>query len=66
MPILSPLLFKPGFKFQESVCNCCHDFLMVSFNISDVRVITVKSIDYGCMISDISKSNAICVFKKIS
>ena len=52
-------LFNRGFKFQNSVCNGCHDLMMLCFNISDNAIITVKGIDNGCLIHDISKSEAI-------
>ena len=43
-----------GFKFQDSVCNGCHDLPMLSINISDVAIITVKNV---------SKSDAINLLK---
>ena len=46
--------FNYGFKFQDSVCNGCHDLPMLSINISDVAVITVKNV---------SKSDAINLLK---
>lgn len=38
------LFFNHGFKYQNSVCNGCHDLAMLYHNISDVTVITVKGI----------------------
>ena len=46
--------FNYGFKFQDSVCNGCHDLPMLSINISDVAIITVKNV---------SKSDAINLLK---
>ena len=40
-----------SFKFQPNVCNRCHDLLMMSINI--------KGSDYRCIISLISKNEAI-------
>ena len=51
------------FKFQKSFCNHCHYLLMVSLNISDNTIITVKGIDYNCIISDIRKSDAILLLE---
>ena len=51
--------FNHGFKFQKSVCNSCHNLLMLCLNISDITIITVKSIDYHCIINGMSKSDAI-------
>ena len=46
-------------KFQDSVCNGCHDLTMLSVNTSDITVITVENVDYCCIIHKISKSEAI-------
>ena len=31
--------FCHGFKFQDSVCNCCNGLPMLSVNISDIAVL---------------------------
>ena len=36
-------IFNHVFKFQDSVCNDCHDLTMVCLNISNITIITVKS-----------------------
>ena len=51
--------FNHGFKLQDSVCNGCHDLAMLSVNISDIAIITVKNLHYRCIIHNISKSKAI-------
>ena len=48
-----------GFKFQDSVCNGCNDLTMLSVNISGIVIITIKNVDYYCIIHNISKSEAI-------
>ena len=50
--------FNHGFKFQNSVCNGCHDLTMLTLNISDITIITVKGGNYLCIIYVISKSEA--------
>ena len=52
-------IFNHGFKFQDSVYNGCHDLAMLSVNISDIAIISIKNIDYCCIIHNISKSKAI-------
>ena len=42
-----------GFKFQDSICNGCHDLTMVSVNINDITIINVKNVDYRCIIHNI-------------
>ena len=44
-----------GFSFQSNVCNRCHDLLMMSINLSDIVILRIKSADYCCIISGISK-----------
>ena len=45
--------FNNGFKFQDYVCN------LLNVNKSNIAIITVKSVDYCCIIHNISKSEAI-------
>ena len=51
--------FNHGFKFQDYVCNGCHHLTILSVNISDIAINTVKNVDYRCIIYNISKSEAI-------
>ena len=60
---LSLLVFIHGFKFQDSVCNGCYDLTILCLNISDIAIITVKKVDYCCIIHNISKSEAINLLK---
>ena len=59
MHICHYFFFNHGFEFGDSICNGCHDLSTLSFNISDIAIITVKNIDYRCIIHNISKSEAI-------
>ena len=59
-------LFNHGFKFEDSVCNGCHDLTMLTLNVSDIAIITVKGVEYCCIIHDINQSEAINLFKKLS
>ena len=47
------------FKFQPNICSRCHDLLMMSMNLSDIAILNIKSVDYHCIISRISKNEAI-------
>ena len=53
------MFFNHGLKFQDHVCNGCHDLSLLCLNISDIAIITVKKVDYCCIIHNISKSEAI-------
>ena len=48
-----------SFKFQPNVCNRCHNLLMISMNLSDIAILNIKGSDYRCIISLISKNEAI-------
>ena len=48
-----------SFKFQANDCNRCHDLLMMSMNLSDIAVLNIKGSDDSCIISLISKNEAI-------
>ena len=48
-----------SFKFQPNVCNRYHDLLMISMNLNDIAILNIKGSDYHCIISLISKSEAI-------
>ena len=48
-----------SFKFQPNVCNRCHDLLIMSVNLSDIAILNIKGSDYRCIISLISKNEAI-------
>ena len=48
-----------SFKFQLNVCNRCHDLLMMCINRSDIAILNINSSDYRCIISLISKNEAI-------
>ena len=48
-----------SFKFQPNVCNRCHDLLMISVNLSDIAILNVQGSDCGCIITSISKNEAI-------
>ena len=57
---MSLLVFlKYSFKFQPNVCNRCHDLLIMSVNLSDIAILNIKGSDYRCIISLISKNEAI-------
>ena len=48
-----------SFKFQPNVCNRCPDLLMVSMNLNDTAILNITGSDYCCIISLISKNEAI-------
>ena len=55
--------YNNAFKFQDFACNGCHNLTMLSVSISNIAIITVKDVDYRCIIYNISKSEAINLLK---
>ena len=53
------------FNFQSYVCNRCHDLLMMSMNLSNIFILNMRGPDYRCIISGISKSEAINLMQNI-
>ena len=52
-----------SFKFQQNVCNRCHDLLMMSVSLSNITILNIKNSDYHCIISLISKNEAISLMQ---
>ena len=48
-----------NFMFEPNVCNRCHDLLMMSVNLNNIAILNIKSSYYRCIISLISKNEAI-------
>ena len=42
--------FNHGLKFQNSVCDGCHELTMMCLTISHAVIATVKGVDYYCII----------------
>ena len=55
-----------SFIFQPNVCNRCHDLLMRSISLSDITILNIKGSEYHCIISGITKSEAIKLFQSIN
>ena len=53
------MYFNNGFKFLNSVWNGCHDLTIFCLNLRDIAIMTVKGIDYRCIIHAINKSETI-------
>ena len=64
MSLLSFL--NKGVKFQPNICNECHDLLIVSMNLSDIAILNIKTTEYCCIISGISKSETIGLMQNIN
>ena len=48
---------------QPNACNNCQDLLMMSVNLSDIAILNIKGSAYRCIISLISKNEAIVLLQ---
>ena len=45
-----------GFKFEEHVCNKCHDLLTIADSLNDIAIINAKGATFRCILMGISKN----------
>ena len=57
------VLFAIINTFQADVYNRCHDTLMVFINPNDIATLNILGVDYCYFITEISKSEALNLFK---
>ena len=48
-----------GFKFEEHVCNKCHDLLRIAYSLKDIAILNAKGNTYRCILMDISKNEGL-------
>ena len=48
-----------GFKFEEPVCNKCHDLLMIAYSLKDVGILNAKGSTYRCILMGINKNEGL-------
>ena len=48
-----------GFKFEPHVCNKCHDVLMTAYELKNISMLSVKGVNFRCILCGISKDEAI-------
>ena len=47
--------FNYGFKFQDYIYNGCHYLTMLCLNISNIAIVTIKDVDYHCIIHNLKQ-----------
>ena len=48
-----------GFKFEEHVCNKCHDILPIAHSVKDITILNAKGNTYRCILMGISKNEGL-------
>ena len=60
MLTLSLLFFKYiGFKFEEHVCNKCHDLLTIAYSLKNIAILDAKGATFRCILIDFSKNEGL-------
>ena len=47
------------FKFEEHVCNKCHDLLTIAHSLKDIAILSAKGATFRCILMGISKNEAL-------
>ena len=48
-----------GFKFEEHVCNKCHNLLTMAHSLKHTAILNAKSATFRCILMGISKNEAL-------
>ena len=48
-----------GFKFEEHVCNKCHDLLTMAYSLKNTAILRSKGATFRRLLMDISKNEAL-------
>ena len=48
-----------GFKFEEHVCNRCHDLLTIAYSLKDIAILNAKGATFRCVLMGISKNEGL-------
>ena len=63
--VIIAFFLNKAFKFQSYVCNGWHGLLIMSMSLSGIAILSIKGSDNLCIISGISKSEAINLMQNI-
>ena len=48
-----------GFKFEEHVCNKCHDLLTMAYSLKNIAILSAKGATFRCILMGISKNEGL-------
>ena len=52
-----------GFKFEEQVCNGCHNLLTMAYGLENIVILRAKGATFRSLLMDFSKNEA---FRKLN
>ena len=47
------------FKFEEHVCNKCHDLLTIAYSLKNIAILNAKGATFRCILMGISKNEGL-------
>ena len=47
------------FRFEQHVCNKCHDVLKTAYELKNIAILNVKRVDFRCILRVISRDGAV-------
>ena len=48
-----------GFKFEEHICNRCHDLLTMAHSLKNIAMLSAKWVTFRCILMNISKNEGL-------
>ena len=48
-----------GFKFEEHICNRCHDLLTMAHCLKNIAILSAKRVIFSCLVMGFSKNKAL-------
>ena len=48
-----------GFKFEEHVCNGCHDLLTMAYGLENIAILSAKGATFRCILWGISRNEGL-------
>ena len=48
-----------GFKFEEHVCNKCHELLTIAYSLKDIAILNAKGNTFRCILMGICKNEGL-------
>ena len=54
-----------GFKFEEHVCNWCHNLLTMAHYLKNIAILSAKEATFRCLLMGISKNEVLEKLNKL-
>ena len=48
-----------GFKFEDHICNGCHDLLTIAYSLKNMAILRAKGTTFRCLLMGTSKNEAL-------